>query len=118
METYKEISIPLATCFKLSSNQSPSSDDEAFRMKCVPYASSVGSLMYSMLCTRPDIAYIVGDKHTLVGYSGSDMARDIGSRKSTLGYMIKFAGGVVPWHSRLQKSVALSHTEAKLFAIT
>ena len=26
----------------------------------VPYVSAVGSLMYTMLCTRPDIRYVVG----------------------------------------------------------
>ena len=29
-------------------------------MKIAPYASVVGSLMYVMLCTRPDIYYVVG----------------------------------------------------------
>jgi len=29
-------------------------------MKDVPYASAVGSLMYAMLCTRPDICFAVG----------------------------------------------------------
>ena len=29
-------------------------------MRHVPYASAVGSLMYVMLCTRPDICYVVG----------------------------------------------------------
>ena len=29
-------------------------------MEKVPYASVVGSLMYAMLCTRPDICYAVG----------------------------------------------------------
>eukprot|EP01018_Ginkgo_biloba_P015565 Gb_28681 [translate_table: standard] len=29
-------------------------------MACVPYASAVGSLMYAMVCTRPDIAQAVG----------------------------------------------------------
>ena len=29
-------------------------------MRQVPYASAVGSLMYAMLCIRPDICYSVG----------------------------------------------------------
>ena len=29
-------------------------------MKRVPYASAVGSLMYAMLCTRPDICLDIG----------------------------------------------------------
>jgi len=29
-------------------------------MSRVPYASVVGTLMYAMVCTRPDIAYAVG----------------------------------------------------------
>ena len=29
-------------------------------MSKVPYASTIGSLMYAMVCTRPDIAHAVG----------------------------------------------------------
>ena len=29
-------------------------------MRKVPYASAVGSLMYAMVCTRPDITHEVG----------------------------------------------------------
>ena len=29
-------------------------------MSHVPYASAVGSLMYAMVCTRPNIAHVVG----------------------------------------------------------
>jgi len=29
-------------------------------MSRVPHASDVGSLMYAMVCTRPDIAHVVG----------------------------------------------------------
>ncbi|KAI5434590.1 hypothetical protein KIW84_021430 [Lathyrus oleraceus] len=62
--------------------------------------------------------YFGGNKATLMGYSDSGMAGDIDSRKSTLGYMIKFAGGVVAWQSRLQKCVALSSTEVEFIAVT
>ena len=59
-----------------------------------------------------------GNKPTLVGYSDSDLAGDIDSRKSTSGYLIKFAGGAVAWQSKLQRCVALSTTEAEFIAIT
>ena len=29
-------------------------------MSCVLYASDVGSLLYSMVCTRPDITHVAG----------------------------------------------------------
>ena len=29
-------------------------------MSRVPYASAIGSLMYAMVCTRPDIAHAMG----------------------------------------------------------
>ena len=60
MEKAKVVSTPLATHFKLSSKQSPSNEDEKLYMQRVPYASAVGSLMYAMVCTRPDIAHAVG----------------------------------------------------------
>ena len=31
--------------------------DERVQMSNVPYASAVGSIMYAMLCTRPDVSY-------------------------------------------------------------
>ena len=54
------VSTALATHFKLSSKQSPSNEDEKLYTQRVPYASAVGSLMYAMVCTRPDIAHVVG----------------------------------------------------------
>jgi hypothetical protein len=31
--------------------------DEQERMRVIPYASAIGSIMYAMICTRPDISY-------------------------------------------------------------
>ena len=39
---------------------SPSSEEGRMEMSRVPYASAVGSLMFAMICTRPDIAQAVG----------------------------------------------------------
>ena len=43
----------------LSKKQCPSTLQEEEDMRRVPYASVVGSLMYAILCTRPDICYAV-----------------------------------------------------------
>ena len=44
----------------LSGNQRPKTPTEIERMRGISYASAVGSLMYAMLCTRPDIYFVVG----------------------------------------------------------
>ncbi|KAE8676476.1 Laccase-10 [Hibiscus syriacus] len=41
-------------------SMSPKDDAEREYMSKVPYASAVGSLMYAMVCTRPDISQAVG----------------------------------------------------------
>ena len=60
MDKEKIFSCPLANHFKLSIMQSPSTDKEKEEMKKISYTSAVGSLMYAMVCTRPDIAHAVG----------------------------------------------------------
>src|ERR1700675_730822 len=44
---------------RLTKSQAPATDKEKQEMASVPYQSAVGSLMYAMTCTRPDIAYAV-----------------------------------------------------------
>uniref|UniRef100_A0A3Q7GHA3 GAG-pre-integrase domain-containing protein n=1 Tax=Solanum lycopersicum TaxID=4081 RepID=A0A3Q7GHA3_SOLLC len=51
---------PLANHFKLSKEQPPKTAEQRDHMTLVPYASAVGSLMYAMVCIRPDIAHAVG----------------------------------------------------------
>ncbi|KAH9752071.1 hypothetical protein KPL71_014550 [Citrus sinensis] len=55
----KQVCTPLAPHFKLSSSSCPRSQEERDYMARVPYASAVGSLMYAMVCTRPDISQAV-----------------------------------------------------------
>ena len=59
MEKAKPVSTPLATHMKLSISQCPSTEEDKEYMRKVPYLSAVGSLMYAMVSTRPDIAYAV-----------------------------------------------------------
>ena len=60
MNKAKPVSTPLGSHFKLSKEQSPKTEEERDHMSKVPYASNIGSLMYAMVCTRPDIAHAVG----------------------------------------------------------
>lgn len=43
----------------LSFTLSPQSDDEVDFMSCVSYSTAVGSLMYAMVCSHPDLSYAV-----------------------------------------------------------
>ena len=40
---------------KLSKTQNPTTAEDRERMKVIPYASAIGSIMYFMPCTRPDV---------------------------------------------------------------
>jgi len=59
MAEARSVTIPLVGHFKLSSKQCPQLPVEEKEMSRVPYASAVGSLIYAMLCTRPDLTYAV-----------------------------------------------------------
>jgi hypothetical protein len=60
MQSAKAVGTPLGSHFKLSQEQSPKIDAEREYMTKVPYTSVVGSLMYAMVNTRPDIVHAVG----------------------------------------------------------
>ena len=60
MSKVKVVYFPLACHFKLNSEQYPTSEKDKVDMRRVPYVSAVGSLMYAIVGTRPDIAHSVG----------------------------------------------------------
>ena len=60
MKNSKRGLLPFRHGVHLSKEQSPKTPEEKELMSKKPYASVVGSLMYAMLCTRPDICYEVG----------------------------------------------------------
>ena len=140
---------PIVKGDRFNLNQCPKNNFERESMKNIPYASVVGSLMYAQVCTRPDIAFIVGmlgryqsnpgmdhwraakkvmrylqgtkdymlmyrhtDNLDVIGYSDSDFAGCVDSRKSTSGYIFMMAGGAISWRSAKQ-TTATSTMEAE-----
>ena len=59
MEQAKAVGTPLGTHFNLKAATYVQIREQAEEMKKIPYQSAVGSLMYSMICTRPDLAFAV-----------------------------------------------------------
>ncbi|XP_042016432.1 secreted RxLR effector protein 161-like [Salvia splendens] len=67
----KAVGTPMGRQFKLSSQQKPESEsederkpeseseDERKEMQVIPYANIVGSIMYAMISTRPDLAQAI-----------------------------------------------------------
>ncbi|KAJ4705817.1 Retrovirus-related Pol polyprotein from transposon TNT 1-94 [Melia azedarach] len=155
MSTAKPIDTPSAANAHLSVAFAPKSVEEKEYMSRVPYASAVGSLMYAMVCSRPNLAQSVsvvsrfmgepgkehwqavkrifrylkgtfdvgliygGDTQCLVtGFSDSDYAGDVDSRRSMTGYVFTLGSSVVSWKTTLQPTVTLSTTEAEYMALT
>ncbi|KAK4381343.1 Retrovirus-related Pol polyprotein from transposon TNT 1-94 [Sesamum angolense] len=59
MTNSKSASVPLAAHFQLCKDQSPKTNSEKAKMEKIPYSNAIGSVMYLMVSTRPDIAYAV-----------------------------------------------------------
>nr|GEV64272.1 hypothetical protein [Tanacetum cinerariifolium] len=57
MENSKRGTIPMQEKLKLSKSQGASTPAEKQRMQNISYASAVGSIMYVVRCTRPDVAF-------------------------------------------------------------
>ncbi|GJT33875.1 putative RNA-directed DNA polymerase [Tanacetum coccineum] len=57
MDNSKRGYIPMQERLDLNKTQGASTPGEVKRMQNVPYASAVGSIMYAVRCTRPDVAF-------------------------------------------------------------
>ncbi|KAE8657593.1 ABC transporter B family member 6 [Hibiscus syriacus] len=128
MQDAKPVNTPLGVHFRLSKEQSPKTEEECTHMMKVTYVSAIGSLMYVMVCTRPDIAHAVGDVSRymnnpsgdtiITSYVDADLAGNVDIRRSTTWYVYTLGGTAVSWVFQLQKIVALSTTEAEYVAVT
>jgi len=75
---------------------SPSSEAGRIKMYQVLYASTVGSLIYAMICTRLDIAQVVGVVSRFMGNLGGEhcniVKRILRYIKGTSGVALRYKG--------------------------
>ena len=69
-----------------------------------------GTINLGIIYTKNGASYIQG-------YCDADYAGDLAQAKSTTGYLLFLAGGVIMWKSKLQSIIAQSTTEAEYIAI-
>jgi hypothetical protein len=80
------------------------------------HVNAVKRIMRYLMNTKNYGILYKKSKFSINGYSDSDYAGDIDSRRSTTGYLFTINGGPITWSSRKQKTVALSTTEAEYMA--
>ena len=59
MDQAKKGFLPMLQGLKFSQTQCPTTAEDREKMKVIPYASAIGSIMYAMLCTRPDVCLAI-----------------------------------------------------------
>ena len=57
MERSKRDYLPMGHGIQLFKKISPKTPEKRNRMSSIPYALTVGSIIYAMLCIKPDVAY-------------------------------------------------------------
>lgn len=72
MEDSKPITTPLAPQFKLKSLTKADALEQAAKCERVPYTNVVGSLMYAMIGSQPDLAHTVGVVSRFMSKPGMD----------------------------------------------
>ncbi|XP_047335551.1 secreted RxLR effector protein 161-like [Impatiens glandulifera] len=111
MSDAKSVNVSLDSHFVLSKDQSRKSETEITEMKNVTYSNVIGSVMYLMISTRPDITYALSYLSRfmsnpcikMVSYVDSNYANDRDNRN---------------WKSQLQPIVALSTAKSEYVVVT
>jgi hypothetical protein len=85
MKNAKPVSTPLDINFKLTKEMCPKTQEEIEYMSTIPYSSKVGSLMYAMVFTRPDISHATGVVRRYMNNPGKEhWEAVVGIRRSLL----------------------------------
>ena len=98
MEARKRSYLPASHGIRLSKRICPKTPEERKRMNEISYASAVRSIMYAMLCTKPDVAYALDIASRFQADPKKDYWKADDS-KSISGYVFILNDGVVSWKS-------------------
>ncbi|GKE81815.1 hypothetical protein Tco_1551815 [Tanacetum coccineum] len=119
MENSKLRSFPMQEKLRLSKSQGASTPAKLKRMQNVPYALAVGSIMYAVRCTCPDVAFAQNITSRFQQNPGDLYWTTV---KNILKYlrntkdMFLVYGGAVDWKSTKQSIFATSSTKAEYIA--
>ncbi|KAK8974997.1 hypothetical protein V6N11_014409 [Hibiscus sabdariffa] len=127
MEESKRGFLPMRHGISLSKEMCPSIPQERERMIQIPYASAIGSIMYAMICTRPDLSYALSmtsryqenpgeEELGIKGYTDASFQTNKDDSRSQSGFVFCLNGGAVSWKSSKQDTVADSRTKAEYIA--
>ena len=72
MHDAKPASTPIAPHFKLTATKCATTNEDLEYMSSFPYSSVVGSLMYTMVCTRSDLSYAMSLASTYMANLGKE----------------------------------------------
>ncbi|GJW64657.1 retrotransposon protein, putative, ty1-copia subclass [Tanacetum coccineum] len=104
IDNSKHRNIPMQERLDLNKTQGASTPEELKRMKNDPYDSAVGSIMYAVRCTRPDVAFTnAKDMFLVYGENPKDELR--------VDYYC-----AVDWKSSKQSTTAMSAIEVEYIA--
>ncbi|CAM8906112.1 unnamed protein product [Rhodiola kirilowii] len=78
--------IPLRGHLVLSKADCPSTESDKHKMNDIPYDIVVGSVMYDMLCTRPDLAFALGVLSRFMSNPGN-------AHWTAMKYVLKYIAG-------------------------
>ncbi|GKD98031.1 retrotransposon protein, putative, ty1-copia subclass [Tanacetum coccineum] len=122
MDNSKRGHIPMQERLDMNKTQGASTPEEVKRMQNVPYTSAVGSIMYVVRCTGPDVAFAENITSRFQQnpaelrvdcYCDAGFETDRDDIKSQTGYVFVLNGGAMDWKSSKQSTTAMSATEAE-----
>ncbi|GJS78240.1 retrotransposon protein, putative, ty1-copia subclass [Tanacetum coccineum] len=124
MENSRKENLPLHHGIKVSKDLCLKTDEELDKMSRVPYASAIGSIMYAMTYTRPDVSFALS---MFLVYGGEEKLRvtsccdaswqtDKDDSRSLSGWVFLLNRGAVTWKSSKKDTVADSTYESEYIA--